>query len=83
MNPLNTAWKQFVLMLALVLTLAGSAVVQAEESLTKAQEASALKFARKHHAELAELLKRLDAEMASEYQKAIVRSISSTNVSKS
>lgn len=71
MNPLNTAWKQFVLMLALVLTLAGSAVVQAEESLTKAQEASALKFARKHHAELAELLKRLDAEMASEYQKAI------------
>jgi len=71
LNPLNTAWKQFVLMLALVLTLAGSAVVQAEESLTKAQEASALKFARKHHAELAELLKRLDAEMASEYQKAI------------
>jgi len=55
----------------LVLSLAGSAVVQAEESLTKAQEASALKFARKHHAELAELLKRLDAEMASEYQKAI------------
>jgi len=42
-----------------------------QESLTKAQETAALKFARAHHKELAELLKKLDEDMTSEYEKAI------------
>jgi flagellar biosynthesis regulator FlaF len=67
----NSFWKQFVCLAVTLVMLIGVSVAEADEKLTKAQEASALKFARQHHSELAELLKKLDQEMASEYEKAI------------
>ncbi|MDG2387783.1 MAG: hypothetical protein P8M30_00555 [Planctomycetaceae bacterium] len=68
---MNSSWKQSVLVAAIFLMLIGGSIVDAGESVTKEQETSALKFARKHHSELAELLKKLDQDMGSEYEKAI------------
>jgi len=48
-----------------------AAPVSGDSGLTRDQEKAALTFARKHHPELAELLKQLDADMTSEYDKAI------------
>lgn len=63
------------LVLLIAIALAGIAVPSArtlaDETMTKQQEQSALKFARRHHPELAELLKQLDRDMTSEYDKAI------------
>ena len=62
-------WIQYVLLFATTLLFVAPA--SSQESLTKAQEAAAFKFARVHHQELAELLKKLDEDMTSEYDKAI------------
>jgi hypothetical protein len=66
--------RQFILSLAIACAIVAGPAVQSfaqDEQLTKRQEQAALKFARRHHPELAELLKQLDAEMTSEYDKAI------------
>lgn len=65
--------RQFVLSLAIAcaIVIAPSAGTFAVDGLTGRQEQAALKFARRHHPELAELLKQLDAEMTNEYDKAI------------
>lgn len=71
---MNALWRRFVLLPAMVFTIAAVPSVRTfaqDSQLTKRQEQAALKFARRHHPELAELLKQLDAEMTSEYDKAI------------
>lgn len=70
---MHSARTHFVLLVTLacaIVAVPGLRAV-ADDGLTKKQEQSALRFARRHHPELAELLKQLDAEMTSEYEKAI------------
>ncbi|MBD3673533.1 MAG: hypothetical protein HUJ26_08400 [Planctomycetaceae bacterium] len=66
---MKSTWRQFVIGFGMLLSLAAPALSQ--ESLTADQEAAAIKFARTHHKELAELLNKLDEDMTSEYEKAI------------
>lgn len=70
---MSVHWRQLVLSLSIACAMLGVPRTSTfgDEELTRQEEQSALRFARKHHPELAELLKQLDEEMTSEYDKAI------------
>lgn len=71
---MSVNWRQLVLLVAMVFTISAPVPQRTsgqEKQLTKRQEQAVLRFARRHHPELADLLKQLNQEMTAEYEKAI------------